>query len=249
MMRASAMRAIIGILTVTISVLAARGLDAQSINPDSAFRAFHRATVEERWLDAGQFLDPTRVDMARWDIIKAAGRRERARTVEEFLRDDPKMPREVAEYFVRSAEESMRRMDNIIPYQFAYVEDTATLRGLSQLEAAARYVQARDPRYLLRMSYLRTPGCEGKALDEAEAKELAPRFELLSTAIRGDTAWITYRDTSRAGVYSFMGPGVATLFRVGTRWFVDIDRPQYGSAAFSIADVQCTDAAGGTRRP
>jgi hypothetical protein len=160
------------------------------------------------------------------------------------------MPREVAEYFVRSAEESMRRMDNIIPYQFAYVEDTATLKGLSQLEAAARYVQARDPRYLLRMSYLRTPGCEGRTLDESEAKELAPRIELLSSAMRGDTAWIMYRDTSRSGGYGFMGPGVATLFRLGTRWFVDIDRPQYGSAGFGIANVQCTDAAGaGTRRP
>jgi hypothetical protein len=243
-------RATICILTFAIVVLPMRDLEGQSISPDSAFRAFHRATVEERWLDAGQFLDPTSVDMARWDIIKSAGKWGRARTVEEYLRDDPKMPREVAEYFVRSAEESMRRMKNIIPYQFAFVEDTATLKQLSQLEAAARYVQARDFRYRIRMSYLSTPGCEGQTLDEAEAKELAPRFELLGTAVRGDTAWIMFRDTSRTGGYSFMGPGVATLFRVGTRWYVDIDRPQYGSAGFGIANVQCTDAAGaGTRRP
>lgn len=141
----------------------------------------------------------------------------------------------------------MRRMGNHIPYQFADVEDTVTLQRMSQLEAAARYVQAKDPRYLVRLSH-RAAGCPARSLSEADANALAPRFEVLATALRADTAWIMYRDTSRTGAYSFFGPGIATLFRFGTRWFVDIDQPQYGRASFGMVTVQCDDSTA-TRRP
>ena len=245
------MRSIVCLVVFGVAVLRAEVLAGQTSNsPDSVLRAFHRATLEQRWLDAARFVDPTRVDVLRWDIIRSAARPERVRTVDDYLRDDPKMPREVAEYFVRNVEESMRRMGNGIPYQFADVEDTLTLRRLSQLEAAARYVQAKDPRYLFRLSYRITPGCEGRSVSETEAHELAPRFELLTTAVRGDTAWVMYRDTSRTGVYGFIGPGIATLFRIGDRWFVDIDQPQYGAGSVGMFAAQCTDVdSAATRRP
>lgn len=135
----------------------------------------------------------------------------------------------------------MRQMANPIAYQFADVEDTATLRRMSQLEAAARYVQAKDPRYHLRLSYRHAPGCEGRLPSDADLDELAPRFEVLATAVRGDTAWIMYRDTSRAGLYGAIGPGVATLFREGDLWLVDLDRPQFGPVSVGMFAAQCTD--------
>ena len=215
--------------------------------PDSVLRAFFDATLEQRWLEAAQFVDQTRIDMARWEVIRSARQPARVRSVEDYLRDDPRMPRQVAEYFVKSAGQSMRKMGNHIPYQFADVEDTVALQQLSQLEAAARYVQAKDPRYHLRLSYRTAPGCQGKSLSDADVNELAPRFELLTTAVRGDTAWVMFRDTSRTG---FIGPGIATLFRQGSRWFVDIDQPQYGPVSLQMFTTRCDEAdSAAVRRP
>ncbi len=156
-------------LTLGLAITLLPGwLVAQSFTtPDSALRAFHAAMFERRWTEAGRFVDPVLVERLRWEAVRSARAPRRARTIDDYLRDDPEMPREVAEYLLRRAEQSIRQLGNFISYEFAHVDDTAALKRLSSPEAAARFVQAQDPRYQIWMSFRMAPGCEGRTSDDA----------------------------------------------------------------------------------
>lgn len=217
--------------------------------PESVIRTYFRAVAEQRWRDAAQFVDTAFTERMRRHTIASAMEPERVVTVEEHMRNDPEMPREVAEYFVRRAEQSMRAYGNEISYQFAMVEDTGTLQQLSPLDAAARYVQAKDFRYTLWRSYRMAPGCADSTPDDEALHELTPRPEVLASVVRGDTAWIMYRDTSRMSSEVLRGPEIAAMRRVQGRWLVDLEHaPDRGSGALFAIECTKSDSAA-TRRP
>lgn len=222
---------------------------ARPETPESVVRAYFQAVAERRWRDAAQFVDPAFIERVRGHTISWAGDAGRVVTVEEHMRRDPDMPRAVAEYFVRGAERSMRAFGNEISNQFAMVEDTIALKALSPMEAAARYVQATDRRYVFSRSYRMLPGCADSVPDDATLNEFAPRHEILASVVRGDTAWVMYRDTSRISMQEVTGPEIAALRRVHGRWLVDLERAP-GRSSGTLYALECTkiDSAG-VRRP
>lgn len=222
---------------------------ARRDTPESVMRAYFQAVAERRWRDAAQFVDTAFTEQMRRHTIMSATERERVVTVEEHMRNDPEMPREVAEYFVRRAQQSMRAYGSEISYEFAMVDDTSTLKQLSPLEAAARYVQAQDSRYLLWRSYRMTPGCADRTPDDEVLNEFTPRREVLASVVRGDTAWIMYRDTGGMSSEMRRGPEIAAMRRVQGRWLVDLEHaPDRGSGALFAIECTKSDSAA-TRRP
>lgn len=222
---------------------------ARPNTPESVMRAYFQAVAERRWRDAAQFVDTAFTEQMRRHTIMSATERERAVTVEEHMRSDPEMPREVAEYFVRRAQQSMRAFGNEIAHEFALVEDTTTLRQLSAMEAAARYVHAQDPRYMLWRSYSVAPGCAGRTPDDEALNEFMPQREVLASVVRGDTAWIMYRDTAGMSSQMRRGPEIAAMRRAQGRWLVDLEHaPDRGSGALFAIECTKSDSAA-TRRP
>lgn len=72
------------------------------------------------------------------------------------------MPREVAEYQIRMMEEQRRRYADPTPFEFARVSSASALRALSPAEAAARWLESRDPRWQVRMQFEQA-GCPAPA--------------------------------------------------------------------------------------
>jgi hypothetical protein len=161
---------------------------AQSSPRDVAAR-FLEAWNQRRWSEAARFLDLAEFDRFRQDFITRSRRSadEGPRpTVEELLRRDPDMPREVAEYQIRMMEEQRRRYADPTPFEFARVPSATALRNLSSLEAAARWLESRDPQWQVRMQFEQA-GCSiPNDLDQIPL----PRRRLIGVIADGDS--VTY---------------------------------------------------------
>jgi len=133
---------------------------AQSSPRDAASR-FLDAWGDGRWAEAARLLDLDQFDRFRQDFLSRARRRPEEGpqiSVEEMRRRDPNMPREVAEYYVRQMREQEQRYSDPTPFEFARVRSVAELRGLTTEEAAARWLESRDPAWQIRLQF-ETAGC------------------------------------------------------------------------------------------
>lgn len=142
-------------------------------------------------------------------------------TLEWLLKQEPGMPRAVAEYQVAEAEKSLRKAEPRFAHEYANVRDTLTLARLSPLELGARFLEARDERYQVRRAYERTPRC---AFDtsgfSADSTHASVRPLLIGQLVLGDTAYVLHREGVIGGddVDLIMGPQVIVLHRKGGNW-------------------------------
>ena len=127
---------------------------AQS-SPREAVNRFLTAWNERRWNEAAELMDVDQFDRFRQDFIARARRQPDGPlpTVEDLRRRNPDMPRDVAEYQIQQMQAGRRRSDDPTPFEFARVRSVASLRGLTSTEAAARWLESRDPAYSGRMQY------------------------------------------------------------------------------------------------
>lgn len=129
---------------------------AQSSLPRDAAARFLDAWNARRWSEAARLLDLDQFDRFRQDFISRARRSSNEGpqlTVDELRRMDPDMPRQVAEYQVRQMEEQQRRYADPTPFEFARVASISALRALTSEEAAARWLESRDPQWQVRMQF------------------------------------------------------------------------------------------------
>ena len=130
---------------------------AQSqVPPREAAERFLNAWNTRRWPEAARYLDLDQFDRFRQDFIARSRRGSNEGpqpTVDDLRRRDPDMPREVAEYQIRRMEEQRRRYADPTPYEFARVSSISALRALSPEEAAARWLESRDPQWQVRMQF------------------------------------------------------------------------------------------------
>jgi hypothetical protein len=125
---------------------------AASPSADSVARAFFHAIAGEQWSTAARYLDleafqPFVSQALEW--VRQSGPT-RAPTLEDILRNDPDMPREVAEYHARKFQEYARAEANPLPRMFAGVASADSLAALPLDRAAAAWLQAQDDRTQLR---------------------------------------------------------------------------------------------------
>ena len=179
-----------GRLLVTAVSLAVATLSptpaAGQFSPREAATGFLQAWNARLWTETARFLDLDSFDRFRRDFITRARRQPEEGpqpSVEELLRRNPDMPREAAEYQIRMMREQQRRFADPTPYEFARVASATALRALTSDEAAARWLESRDPRWQVRMQYEQA-GCPAPTdLNDIPL----PRRRLIGVVADGDS--------------------------------------------------------------
>ncbi len=140
---------------VVFAVATLPNVAAGQSSPRDAANRFISAWNDRRWTEAAEGLDLEQFDRFRQDFIGRARRQSEGPvpTVEELRRRNPDMPRDVAEYQIQQMQEQRRRYEDPTSFEFANVRSLSALRGLTSTEAAARWLESRDPRYSARLQY------------------------------------------------------------------------------------------------
>ena len=144
---------------------------AQSSARETANR-FIAAWDQREWSEAAGLLDLDLFDKFRQDFVDRARRQGESSpevTVDDVLRQNPGMPRDVAEYQVRMIRQQRERNADPAPFEFARVRSLDDLEQLSPAEAAARWLESRDPAWQIRMQY-QAAGCR----PPADADDVSP---------------------------------------------------------------------------
>lgn len=125
-------------------------------SPREAATQFVQAWNARQWRNAAGLLDLDTFDRFRRDFITRARRSPDdgpRMTVDDLRKTNPDMPVEVAEYQIRTMEEQRRRFADPTPWEFARVASASALRSLDAAEAAARWLESRDPQWQVRMQF------------------------------------------------------------------------------------------------
>jgi hypothetical protein len=207
--------------------------------PAEVAREFFDALAAQRWRDAVAYVDTAAFEMVRRDELardwqmraaeqESPAARDPQMMVRAMMQSDPKMPREVAEYFVRQVRESRRHSHSLIGMDFARVPTADSLERLPTTEAAARWLEAHDEMFQFRQERdeRRARGCPELPSD-AELDRPRPHV-VLGAVVLGDTAaYVLHRDPARgAEMAAAMGgwrpvtPEVLPLRRVAGQWRV-----------------------------
>jgi hypothetical protein len=137
-------------VALALSVSNAVGQSGSKASPADVAREFFAAQRDGRWLDAAHLLDLKSFESRRaQSIANARDTHPFHLTVERLLRDDPSMPRAVAEYQVKQSETFFRDF-NPLSVEFAGIQTADSLAKLPIDVVAARWLEARDPRWQIK---------------------------------------------------------------------------------------------------
>ena len=212
-----------------VTVLLAAGLvagtrvAAAQSSPRDVTARFIDAWNGRRWNEAAQLIDLEQFDRFRQDFITRARRsneEEPRMTVADLQRQDPRMPREVAEYQIRMMEEQRRRYADPTPFEFARVSSASVLRNLSPEDAAARWLESRDPRWQVTMQFQQA-GCP--APEDADQIPMATRRLIGVVTEREATAYAVFREERSGDEQQDMSGGdlgVIELREIRGRWVI-----------------------------
>jgi hypothetical protein len=251
------------LLVSALSTIAAQP-DSRSSAPAFVVDSFSIAVRDARWNDAARFVDLESAARLRDETLAQlrSSRMRRSVTADEFMRADPDMPREVAEYQARQAATQTTDFD-MLQFTYARVASAEELARLTSLEAAARYVEARDQRWMIRLSMERERrrGCNipdsalvfiekmrpndirvvGSVIDDSVAyvlhKELPPPED--SARIRRRTA-----RAAAAGRRLYVEPPRLTTLRLTAGEWRILPDLEWGGSAF--VGAQCAARSLGT---
>lgn len=175
-------RLVVAGVVLTLLASNAGAQSSSSATPADVARDFFAAERDGRWLDAARLIDLKSFEAQRARSVANArhARPQFHLTVEELLRHNPTMPRAVAEYQVKQSEILMRDY-NPLWDEYADVPTADSLAHLPVGVAAARWLEAKDPRWQVRRSAKnglpaeceQSSGPPLKALTDSEVKGLS----------------------------------------------------------------------------
>lgn len=241
-----------------LAPLASTGAQSGSSGTPSAVAdSFFTAWGQARWTDAARLMDLGTFGRLRDEEVRSLrNARTRRLTVDELMRESPKMPRAVAEYQAAQFNERAGRND-WLPYEYANVRSVDSLAALSVEEAAARWLEAKDQRYTMR-----------RALEEQRSRCNVPdsvfaqmfpfpttKYQVLGIVVKDSLAWALFEETfdvpgsdslhppragrSRGSVASWAGPpSVLTLRRIGDAWRVAPGMPFGNQSSIMVANCR-----------
>ena len=239
------------------TVSAARAQSSLGAAPTAVADSFFRAQEQGRWRDAARLMDLHTFRALRdrevSDVRKARFRAHHV-TPEELMRFDPKMPRAVAEYQAARSNEHIVRNDWLL-HDYADVPSADSLAALSVEDAAARWLEARDTRYMMRRA-VATQSAQCNLPDSLKAELMdvsAPSYRTIGTVMADSLSYVLYtqdrspeaagdsvpprrvRMTSAEASY-VMAPPVLTLRLLDGRWRI---APSFDMSNSGVAMVAC----------
>jgi hypothetical protein len=253
----------IGCLLALIAPPAVSGAqsDSRLWPPAVVADSFFAATHDARWSDAARFLDLEAVATMRDGYVRMNSNQKPPRklTAEFFLQSDSTMPRAVAEYQARRFNETTRPTD-LVAYEYARVPSVDSLAHLSPADAAARWLEARDERWVVRLGMLESRNLGCMPVDSIEAFVAAmrpPAEHVVGTVVDDSIAYVLHgparggdamaprtapdsvrpsRAGRRRGAQSYLvPPAITTLRRVGAAWRI-VPTPE---SQVSLMGVSC----------
>jgi hypothetical protein len=202
--------------------------------------SFFAAGAAERWAVAAKLLDMDAFDKTfkQMQGNVRAGLPGPPLTVESLMAQDSTMTRAVAEWQIARYGKDPRDPYEFLSYEFARVTTPRELLALTRDEGAARWLEAQDFRYKLRLAWKHT-GCPG----DMPATMLTPeRHTVVGIAIGNDsTAYVVY--TSAGGMYGAdaspngFPPSVIVVNRRGSTWRINPNFTQQEGGSSFVA--QC----------
>jgi len=214
--------------------------------PAAVVDSFFRATRQERWRDAARLIDLEAMGDLRDQTVRFMRRPPSVHriTPEEIMKSDPKMPRVVAEYEAARSNGAVASYD-AVSEEYANVPNVDSLAALPVEEAAARWLQAQDPRYKMRRSLdaARTRCGLPDSVVASLLHQSTVTQQVLGTVLQDSIAYVLFaerpvqapeadsarahsrrRRSSRRASW-VMPPPVLTLRRLGARWRIAPGQP------------------------
>ena len=140
------------LIAVPVTARAQLGVSSADTSVTAIANAFFSAVVAGRWSDASRLLDTISLNAMRSESAEYTRRWRRTRplTLERFMQMNPGVPRAVAAYQVKEANERTRALGKALG---AYgVEDPDSLLALPIESYASRWLEIHDERWLIRES-------------------------------------------------------------------------------------------------
>lgn len=188
-------------ISCAVLMLVAHGTSARAQStprqPDDVVRQFFKAENEGQWLDAARLLDLGRFEVIRQTAVKNARmpRKPPQLTTDDMMRMDPDMPRAVAEYQVKQTNKAFTDFD-FFSREWARVASADSLAALPIDEAAARWLEARGPKWQEELALrslkrhptsIKCPVSPDSIPVEAMTVSKSPVVEILGTAGASDS--------------------------------------------------------------
>jgi hypothetical protein len=238
------------------------GAQSRPSTPEEVVRDFFQAQRAGRWLDAAQLMDLESFDRLRSRTIAnlAFARTFPRITADEMRRVDPDMPLAVAEYQAKKQSESIASFDPLSA-EFAHVPTIDSLRALPLAEVAARWLEARDPRWQAHLSVERSKGLANAtcaSLPDSVTSQFTEKLMPLvatvlgvaqpSDSVRyvvvGQSGSIQPSDGSRRSDWEANpSPSVLTLRSMGGKWRIvpalDMPNTEGFGGAMAMASMTC----------
>lgn len=235
MMRRSAV--LVAMILLSPSALSGQG--TSNASPTEVAREFFTAQMDGRWIDAARLLDLWAFEPYRQDAIRNSrlSRGVVGPTPEQVMAETPDMPRAVAEYVARKY--SQAADSDALSLVFARTSSADVLAGMPADQAAARWLEARDPRWTLERSIAHLPaGClrpKVETIPKPRPVEVVGNA-ITAPAVSNETdsvSYVLFRDvatspSSRIGDRT--PPGVLTLLRANGQWRI-LPLPDVGFTA------------------
>jgi hypothetical protein len=201
-------------------------------------RGFFTAQSDGRWLDAARLLDLRAFEAYRQDAIRTSRLNKGfvGPTPDQVMAKQPDMPRAVAEYVAKQY--SQAADSDALSMEFARTTSSDSLASMPAEQAAARWLEARDPRWQLERSRAHLPAdCVrppiGPTVKPSPIEVLGNAITALAAPGRTDSlSYVLFRDVSvsqSSRIGNGMPPGVLTLTRVDGQWKI-LPLPDVGFA-------------------
>ena len=214
------------------------GQSQANLPPTAVAREFFKAQSDGRWLDAARVLDLRAFEAYRQDALRESGFKKGfvGPTAEQVMAKEPDMPRAVAEYVAKKYAQAADT--DALSTVFARTTSADVLAALPADQAAARWLEARDPRWQFERSRAHLPpDCAPPTID---ANVNPSPIEVLGNAITAPTApggtdsvsYVLFRDVSgspSSRIGNGRPPGVLTMTRINGQWKI-LPLPDLGFA-------------------
>jgi hypothetical protein len=164
-------------------------------SPEDAAGEFFAAVERGEWERAATFVHPETVSRFRDEMdsrVVEWERPPRTMSADDYLRHEPDMPPEVAEYNAMKSAEWARQQGPELPQFLAHVHEASEVSQLSGVELFARYMEAQDPRYQVRAAYDRAGRPMPEPVSDGSAARLV-RTVLGAVMETESTAHVVYR--------------------------------------------------------
>ena len=170
----------------------------RALTPSEIVDHFLKAQQAEQWSEAASYLDPEALERIRQrEISQYSDANFPHWTVEQFMKNDPEMPREVAEYELKRMNKLRKSRAMQIPwsYEFADANTVEELRKFTRDELGVSWVKAHDLAYRSRQS---VAACEQIRSESAAAiaKRVASMrtYRILGEIVNDSMAYVLKED-------------------------------------------------------